>query len=332
MFQKVTILFCLASFVVAGNQIDAQETAAERVKRATKNVANKQKFKLEYKLNKNETIRWTVEHVAETKTQMAGETEETSMRSETTNSWRIASVDSLGNITFVHSIEAVNMWHKVGEADPVSYDSESKKEIPEEYKAMADNVGKPLTIFSITPDGEITDRKSSRGPSSFGTGEVTLPLPKTAIPVGFKWRVALKDLQASDEDGRTLYLKAQTAYELLKVKSGKAYISFATQILTPVESQKVKSQIMQQKTKGIVVFDIAKGRPIHKEVEWNETVQGFQGPDSFLQYIGKLTERLAVGGAANGSQSNLLAPLNSTKVANNSVDIKTRESKPVMRK
>ena len=139
-------------------------------------------------------------------------------------------------------------------------------------------------------------------------------------------------MQASDEDGRTLYLKAQTAYELLKVKAGRAYISFATQILTPVESQKVKSQIMQQKTKGIVVFDIAKGRPVHKEVEWNEKVQGFQGPDSFLQYIGKLTEKLTVGGSASQAKSSPLAPLKTKQVAEKPVDIKTRESKPVMRK
>jgi hypothetical protein len=89
---------------------------------------------------------------------------------------------------------------------------------------------------------------------------------------------------------------------------------------------------MQQKTKGIVVFDFAKGRPVHKEVEWNEKVQGFQGPDSFLQYIGKLTEKLTVGGSASQAKSSPLAPLKTKQVAEKPVDIKTRESKPVMRK
>ena len=135
---------------------------------------------------------------------------------------------------------------------------------------------------------------------------MTVPLPKTAIPVGHKWNVPTT-LQATDEDGRNQQLKARIAYELVKVKSGNAYISFRTEILTPVESEKVKSQIMQQKTKGYLVFDINRGRPIRKEIEWDETVQGYEGPDSYLQYLGRMTEKL-VGGWMSSNPVTVLAP------------------------
>ncbi len=326
------LLMVLVCSVLTGQETRQAESAADRVKRAAENLDRKQLYKLEYQLRKGETIRWTVEHVASTKTQMAGELEETSSRSQSTKVWTVSSVDSLGNITFVHSLEDANMWQKIGESEPVAYNSKTDKEIPDDYKSMADKLGKPLAVISITPNGQVTDRKSSLKSARFGTGEITLPLPKQAIPVGHKWNVPI-DLQGTDEDGNNRKLKARISYELVKVKSGNAYISFRTEVLTPVESQKIKSQIMQQMTKGYAVFDIAQGRMVRKEVEWDEKVQGYQGPESYLQYLGRMSEKLLGSSMTSslGSNSSPLAPLN-TDVANQKVEIKIREGKPIMRK
>jgi hypothetical protein len=118
----------------------------------------------------------------------------------------------------------------------------------------------------------------------------------------------------------------------MKVKSGNAYISFRTEVLTPVESEKIKSQIMQQMTKGYIVFDIAAGRPIRKEVEWDEKVQGYEGPDSYLQYLGRMSEKLVVdSGQQANSHGSLLAPIK-TEIASEPASIKTRDGEPLMRK
>lgn len=329
------MIFCLVGLTFGWTTFaldtPQQKSAQERVTRASENMNRKQVYKLVYKLQKGETIRWTVEHVASTKTRMAGETEETSSRSESTKAWKVSSVDSLGNITFVHSIEAVKMWQKIGETEPVAYDSRNDEEVPAEYESVSEKLGKPLAVFSINPNGQITDRKSHLQGARFGTGDVTIPLPKEAIPVGHKWNVPTT-LQATDEDGRNQQLKARIAYELVKVKSGNAFISFRTEILTPVESEKVKSQIMQQKTKGYLVFDMNRGRPIRKEIEWDETVQGYQGPDSFLQYLGRMTEKLVDPNVQQSkSAAKSLSPLK-PEVASQPVQIKTRDGKPVMRK
>lgn len=333
-----TIVLTLLTLAFLSPVLDAQvdtkkPSGVDRIARAARNMNRRQRYLLAYKLNADETVRWTVEHVASTKTQMSGVTEETSSRSVSTKTWKISSVDNRGNFTFVHSIESVDMWQKIGDADPISYNSKTDKEIPELYQGTADTIGKPLAVISLSANGQIVDKKSSLKNARFGTGDVAVPLPKQPIPVGHKWHVAT-DLQGTDEDGRNRLLKARIAYELVKVKDGNAYISFRTEVLTPIESQKIKSQIMQQMTKGYLVFSIADGRHVRKEVEWDEKVQGFAGPDSFLQYLGRMTEKLVDGNSPTpDAKTAVLQPMSSpTKVAQKAVKIKTRDGKPIMRK
>jgi hypothetical protein len=328
-----TLTFAISLICWQSGFAQQSPSVVDRIQKATEKLNKQQLFHLEYKMAKGEEFRWTVEHVASTKTQMAGELEETSSRSRSTKLWRVSSVDSLGNITFVHSLEDANMWQKIGDLEPVAYNSQTDKEVPDEYKAMSEKLGKPLAVISITPNGEVTDRKSSLKSARFGTGEITMPLPKQPIPVGDKWTVPI-ELQGTDEEGNHRKLKARILYELVKVKDGNAYISFRTEVLTPVQSEKIRSQIMQQMTKGYAVFDIAKGCLVRKEIEWDEKVQGYQGADSFLQYLGRMTEKLTsvrVSGSKTTSTTGPLAPLG-TQAAHEDAKIKTRDGKPIMRK
>ena len=119
-----------------------------------------------------------------------------------------------------------------------------------------------------------------------------------------------------------MQLKARINYELTKVVDGQAYISFRTEILTPVENDQIRSQLLQKLSKGYAAFDIAKGRLSKKEIEWNEKVQEFSGPDSLLHYVGKMTERLVAskGVGAIGQTSDA------------STRIKGPDDEPVIRK
>lgn len=321
------VIGCLA--LVAATQAQTDESAADRVAAATKRLANKQEYQLQYKLQAGEEIRWTVEHVVSTKVQMAGSTEESSSRSNTVKKWRVANVDSLGNITFVHSIESIDMWQKVGEEDPITYNSQKDEEVPAAYQSVAEKVGKPLVVFSITPQGEVIDRKSSLQENSFGVGKVTVPLPKEAIPVGHQWHVPTL-LEATDENGTNRKLKARILYELAKVNGPHAYIKFRTEVLTPVKSEKIKSTIMQQMTDGYLVFDIERGRPVLKQVEWDEKAAGFEGGDSLLTYVGRMSEKLVEGSAEASAKQAALDPIESQDA--DDVQLKTRHDPPMLRK
>ena len=270
----------------------ASHSITDSIQRATDNVNRKQKYLLEYRLKKGDKVRWSVEHIASTRTQMAGESEETSSRSQSVKVWDVTSVDSLDQMTFDHKIESVDMWQKIGDQEPVAYDSKKDKEAPIEYESIANKIGSTISTVSINPAGQIVNRKSDNpNQPNFGAGTITVPLPTKAVTVGYKWSVP-NTLRAKDKDGNPRQLKSRVVYELIKVKSNNAYISFKTEVLTPIESEKIRSQIMQQMTRGYLVFDIDRGYPIRKEVEWDEKVQGFEGPDSLLEYLGRMTERL----------------------------------------
>ena len=307
-------------------------SATDRIDRVTRKMAGKQLYKLEYKLKKGDEIRFTTEQSVATKFAMAGQREESSSRSMSAKTWKVVNVDQLGQITFSLMLDSINMWQKTGDAAPIAYDSTKDKEIPDEYSTVAESVGKTLAIFTVAPNGKVIDRKSNIRENNFGVGKVTIPLPEKPVPIGYQWNVPTL-LQATDDHDKNIQLKARVHYELAKVTGHTAYIRFKTQVLTPVTSEKVKSTIMQKMTKGEIAFDLEKGRPSVKVVRWNEKAQGFEGPDSFLEYIGKMSERVVTGPTTNsGSKSTAaLAPINET-IAQQSVEIKTRDGKPILRK
>jgi hypothetical protein len=336
-FSRVAVHLALVIAFVAmtsttSAQSNSDESVSELINRASKIVNSKQKYHLAYKMKKGQELRWTVEHVASTKTQIAGESEATSSRSQSTKLWKVSSVDSLGNMTFVHTVESVNLWQRIGEAEPVTYNSLTDKEVPLEYDAVTSKIGKPLAVITVSPEGQVLDRKTSLEQAHFGVGDITTPLPSEDISIGYKWFVPTT-FTAKDEEGRNQQLKARIQYELSNVSLPNAFISFRTEVLTPIQSDKVRSQIMQQLTKGYIVFDIDLGLPVRKEVEWDEKVQGYEGPDSYLNYVGKLTEKYIVG-----NSSAPLAPVSDATGAppaakvSSQADIKPRSGKPIMRK
>ncbi len=288
----------------APNRIDAIEALAQ-----ASADRHRSSYLLQYRFQPGETVAWDVEHITSTKTQMAGETEETSSRTASRKIWTINRIDSIGRIRFDHQIASVNMWQKVGDQPSIAYNSATDASPPQEFRDTADMLGHTLASFTITADGQIKDRKSNVKQLKFGVGEVVIPLPPQAIEVGEKWSVPM-DLSATDESGRSIQLKARIAYELRKVTDGLAYITFRTEVLTPVTSEKINSQLMQQKTKGFVVFNVKQGRIVRREVEWNEKAIGFEGKDSFLEYLAKMSERIVELPSSTQPADPSLIPMN----------------------
>ena len=328
----LTLLGTMAGATAIAQVTKKPISVTDQISRAASKMQSKQLYKLEYKLKKGDVIRFTTEQSVATKFAMAGEKEESSSRSKSTKTWKVVNVDQLGQITFSLTLDSIDMWQKTGEASPIAYDSSSDKEIPDEYSTVADTVGTTLAVFTIEPNGKVKNRLSNIQENNFGVGKVTIPLPDNPVPVGHVWNVPTL-LQATDDHDKSIQLKARVHYELAKVTGHTAYIRFKTQVLTPVTSEKVKSTIMQKMTKGEIAFDLKKGRPSVKIVRWNEKAQGFEGPDSFLEYVGKMSERLVTESTTNSNSKSIaaLAPIKET-IAKKAVEIKTRDGQPVLRK
>lgn len=267
-------------------------TASDSINTAVDRIAAKAKYEFKYDLKERQKLFWKVEHVTTTKTQIAGTTEEASARVETLSSWEVGDVNkSSGEMVFQNTITAIKAWKKVGQEEATLYDSRVSKNAPDEYVAIANGLGKTRSRITISPDGSVLDRQSDFVSTDFSTGDITVPLPTKKVPVGYGWNVPT-EFESTNEFGAAVQLKARTCYEFLKVKNGNGYISFRTEVLTPIESEKTKSKILQKLVRGYIVWNFEKGLPVQKRTEWDEKVQGYDGADSYLKYVGRMSIKL----------------------------------------
>ena len=125
-----------------------------------------------------------------------------------------------------------------------------------------------------------------------GIGELTIPFPSQPVKAGQSWSIP-EELQVRLEDGSIKKVQTQQKYRLEKVEAGVATIGVETQVLTPVNDAKVQSQLVQRLQRGTIKFDVDAGRLIHKQMDADEEVYGFSGPDSHMQFLARFTEEPA---------------------------------------
>ena len=328
----IRLLVMLLAVVALATNTFAQDSNSDtnQAARIAKRFEKKQTYELRYKLKPGDKIDFLFEQVASTKTRMSGEEENTTSRSQTAKQWEVKSVDSLGNMTFALKWISVNMWQQIGDDDPIKYNSKTDTKVPDEYQTIAQFVGETIAVFSIEKNGKIIGRVSDLSESSFGAGEVTVPLPSKPVSLGHSWYVPTV-MNATDETAKHIRLKARINYQLSKVENNNAFITFRTEVLTPIKSEKIRSTIMQQMTDGYIVFDIERGYPIKRHVEWDEKAQGFEGADSFLTYVGRATEKVQRSSdQATKQLSSALSPMVAKRPKQ--VDLRTHEAKPLTKK
>jgi len=275
-----------------GDAAPQESTASDSINSAVDRIAAKANYEFKYDLKEKQKLFWKVEHVTKTKTQIAGTTEEASARVETLSSWEVGDVNKAnGAMVFQNTITAIKAWKRIGEDEATLYDSRVSKNAPDEYAGIAKSLGKPRSRITIAPNGAVLDRQSDFISTDFSTGDITVPLPTKEVPVGYSWNVP-KEFESTNEYGAAVMLKARTCYEFSKVRQGNGVISFRTEVLTPIESEKTKSKILQKLVRGVIVWNFEKGLPIRKRTQWDEKVQGYDGADSFLQYVGRMDIKL----------------------------------------
>ncbi len=86
------------------------------------------------------------------------------------------------------------------------------------------------------------------------------------------------------------------------MESGIATISLRTEVLTPVNDARIESQLIQRLSNGTIKFDIDAGVVRGRRLEWDQTVVGFNGPESSMTYVARLTESLAPAKVARASR------------------------------
>ena len=249
------------------------------------------KYTLKYKFQPKETVRTKVLQRVVLDTTISGTTQTAETTSGSVKLWRITQIDPAGPITFEHSVESVDMRQKLSGREELKYNSKTDTQPPPAYEAVAKSVGIPLTVITIDPSGKVLKRveKRSGATTEPENSQMVIPLPAQPVAVGESWNVPV-DITIALEDGVTKLIKTRQHYTLEKVLHGVATISVATQVLTPVNNPKIQSQLVQRLTKGTIRFDMDAGRVLSQNIDLDEQVLGFQGPDSSLHFIGRFTE------------------------------------------
>ena len=282
----ITLVTALAAPLLCSAE-DAADVAAQ-LDAAKRRVAPE--YTLAYKFKEGEDVLTKVVHLVTLETTVQGVTQKASTRSVSTKQWKIEKVDESGNATFVHSVPHVEMWQKVTGRDEVKFDSRTDETPPPGYEAVARDVGVPLATIIMDPYGRILGRQNAQPQFNPGIGTLSIPLPAQSVKVGNKWSMP-DEVRIRLEDGTVKKISTRQVYKLESVETGVATISVDTQVLTPIDDDpKIKSQLVQRIQKGTIKFDIEAGKLIRKQMDLDEQVIGFNGPNSSMQYLARFTE------------------------------------------
>ena len=248
-------------------------------------------YKLRYKLNTGEKIVTKVTHFADTRTKMSDHEETSTSRTTSEKVWEVRSVNAQGEMTFVYRIDSVELAQRVGDDEELTYNSKTDNEVPDMFKSVAETVAKPLATITINPRGQVIERDKETPAPELGIGDLTIPLPETAVAIGGQWSVP-RDLRVKSKNGIHRKIKVRELYTLQKVSAGVATIRIVTQPLTPVNDPSIEAQLIQQLSAGEIKFDLNRGRLLSKRLDWSDEVVGFRGPETSLRYDAKWVEQL----------------------------------------
>lgn len=272
-----------------------EESVLEKeIQQATRRATDTD-YLLQYRFEPGESMKMKVVQLVSMQTRIDGNDQNVQSRSVSTRRWDVTTVDEDGNVTFTHTIIQASMWQKVTGKDEIRYDSTKDKKAPETYRAIAEKLGKPISTITMTREGKLLQRKDQARQFDAGIDSLAIPLPGTSIRLGFRWYTPEK-LRIRTETGtyRTVQLRRQ--YRLEKVQAGVATISISTQVLTPLDDPKVKSQIVQRMQDGSIRFDIERGRILSRQLDLDQRVIGFNGPTSLMHYLARTREEVVEDG------------------------------------
>ncbi len=259
-------------------------------------------YSLAYKFAAGDEIRTKVVHLVTVETTIKGVNQTASTRSVSTKLWKIVRVEPTGNIVFEHSVEDVNMWQNVTGREETRYNSTTDKMPPPGHEHIAASLGKVLSVVTMDKNGRILSRDDKQQQFNPGIGDLTIPFPAEPVKAGATWSIP-NEVRVTLEDGTVKKVSTRQKYKLDKVEAGVATIGVETQVLTPVNDPKVQSQLVQRLQKGTIKFDLEAGRLIHKQMDLDESVFGFSGPESHIQYLARFTEEPATGAATAKAES-----------------------------
>lgn len=257
----------------------------------TDSASDDSAYLLRYKLQPDEKLHYEVTHTAKTKTQINGDEETSDMNTISHRHWAVKDAQS-DSMTFGHVLDSVSMTQSTNDAPATRWDSSTSSTPPDVFAPVAKKIGQEISTITINARGQQLDREEAEGSPSadLGMGSLTLAFPETPLKIGDSWSVPRQIRVRENEEQKVI--KIRELYTLIKVRTGVATLTVRSEPLTPINSQSVAAQVVQQMSNGEIRFDIDAGRMLEKRLDWDENVVSFRGPNSEMSYRAQLTENL----------------------------------------
>ena len=250
-----------------------------------------QTVRLEYRFEAGERMTMDVAHRALTETTIGGTTQSTETATDSTKLWSVVAVDPQGLATIEHSVNDVTMTSRTSDRGQVRWSSRGNEPPPPGYEAVKENLGVPLSRLVIDRTGRVIDRQDMRPHPPSNTGDLmVVPLPDGNVAVGAEWIVP-QEVVVEVPDGPRKAVRTRLRYQLKEVRDHVAVIHVDTTVLTPLDDPRLEARLLERIWDGTIVFDIARGRVIHRTTGIDRRVVGFGGPDSSLHYKASLEEK-----------------------------------------
>ncbi len=247
-------------------------------------------FDLKYKFRSGEVLRSEVIHRAIVETSIQGTSQTAETRSKSTKLWKVTAATPNGLITFVHSVESIELWQQMQGRQEVRYNSLTDKEVPPGYETAAKAVGVPLSIVTMDVRGNIKSREQKHPQPDVQGPQIAIPLPGEPAAIGHTWTAPL-EIEVMLPAGITKKIHTQQKFLLESVTEGIAKIHVETQVLTPVNDPVIEAQLVQRLSSGTIRFDIDAGRVLDQHLDLDRRVLGFSGPTSTMHYRTRYTEK-----------------------------------------
>lgn len=260
-----------------------------------------QLYDLKYKFAAGEKLRSEVVHRATIETSIQGTSQTAETRSKSIKVWTVTDVRP-DRMTFVNSVESIDMWQRMQGHQEVKYNSLTDKKVPPGYESAAAAVGKPLTIVTIDPRGNVIKREQRFAQPEMQSPQIVFPLPSEPVPLGYVWTAPL-EIEVILTGGLPKKIRTQQKFTLQKVVDDKATIEVDTQVLTPVNDAAIEAQLIQRLTSGTIEFDMTKGRVLSQQLDLDRRVLGFSGPTSVMHCLTRYTEKLLPPAEATARKS-----------------------------
>lgn len=204
----------------------------------------------------------------------------------------VSDVRKNGDASATMQFEKVHMELKSGDLDPIVFDSSmTLKEVPRLYQAAARKLRGVAPEFELSAGGIKLDNEGVELAPKKGRACFMVLLPQKEVRVGDTWKSTLEvEVRLTPKVNRTIRLLR--THRLSKVEDGIAHITVSTSVLSRVVSVQVKSQLLQATPQGMIQFDIANGRVVRRELNFDNSVLGAFGAGTMLSARGKTVEKL----------------------------------------